>query len=157
MDEELNLDLGSEEITRKDKRIESLSSKVKETSTERDEAKAKAEEAEAARLSAEKERDFYANFSDMVPKYQSASEYKDKIKEKVMAGYSVEDATVAVLNAEGKLVPAAPVIETPPPAAGGSATYTLPTGGAKSVSEMSRDDKRNALIEAEKRGDIALS
>lgn len=158
MDDNLDLDLGNEEITRKDKRIESLSSKVKETSTERDEAKAKAEAAEAARLAAEKERDFYASFSDTATKFPAASEYKDKIKEKVLAGYSVEDATVAVLNAENKLVPqAAPPPPPPGPAAGGSSDTQLPSSGQKSVSEMTRDEKRAALIEAEKRGDISLT
>lgn len=155
MDDNLDLDLGTEQINRADKRIQDLSSKVKETSTERDAAKAKAETAEAARLSAEKERDFYASFSDTVAKFPAASEYKDKIKEKVMAGYTAEDATVAVLNAENKLVPPPPApLE---PAGGGSAVNQLPTGGTKSVAEMNRDEKRQALIEAEKRGDISLS
>ena len=157
MEDELNLDLGNEELTRKDKRIESLSSKVKETSTERDAANAKAETEAASRLVAEKERDFYASFSDTVTKFPAASEFKDKIREKVMAGYSAEDATVSVLNAEGKLTPAAPVIEVAPPAGGGSAVNQLPSTGTKSVSEMSREEKRQQLVEAEKRGDISLT
>lgn len=151
MEEEL--DLG--EINRTDKRIQDLSSKVRETSTERDEANAKVETEAAARIAAEKERDFYASFSDTVTKFPAASEYKDKIKEKVMAGYTAEDATVAVLNAENKLVPQAP--PPPSPAGGGSAVNQLPTGGIKSVSEMSRDERRQALIDAEKRGDISLT
>lgn len=152
------LDLNTDDtINRTQERIKDLSSKVKETSEARDAANAKVETETAARLTAEKERDFYSSFSESVVKYPGASEYKDKIKEKVLAGYSTEDATVAVLNSEGKLTPSAPPVQTPAPAAGGSAVNQLPTGETKPVSEMTRDEKRQALFEAEKRGDISLT
>lgn len=157
MDDNLDLDLDNDQITRDTKRIQSLSSKVAEASKERDDATAKAA-AEADRASSlEKERDFYASFSQNVTKYPAASEYQDKIKEKVLAGYSQEDAIVSVLNAEGKFSPTAPAPAAPAPAAGGSAPIALPTEGSKSPAEMSRDERRNALMEAEKRGDISLS
>lgn len=140
-----------EEINKTQERITNLSSKVKEASTQRDDALKVADEAK-------REAGFYRDFADMIPKYQAASEYKDSIREKVMAGYSVEDATVAVLNAQGKLTPAAPLPPTPPaPAAGGSATYSPPQMADKPIHEMTRDEKRAQLVELEKRGDISLT
>lgn len=145
------------EINRTEERIKDLSSKVKSASEERDTANAKAESEATARLAAEKERDFYSSFSESTAKFPNASEYKNKIKAKVMAGYTVEDATVAVLNSEGKLTQSAPPPPTPAPAAGGSAVNQLPATGTKTVSEMNRDEKRQALMDAEKRGDISLT
>lgn len=142
------IDVQADEINRTDKRLTDLSSKVKETATERDNALRQVEEAT-------RERDFYASFSEMVPKYSEASAFKDQIKDKVMKGYSVEDATVSVLNAEGKLI--APSVDTPPappgPAAGGSALYSPPLTGDKTLGEMSRDEKRQKLIELDQQGD----
>ena len=109
-----------------------------------DAEKAKAE-AEAKSAVTEKERDFYKDFSGSISKYPSANEYQDAIKEKVMSGYTVEDATVSVLAKEGKLG----TIQAPPPPrespAGGSASNQISSGGNKTVSEMSRDEKRQAL------------
>ncbi len=136
-----------EEINRTDKRIDSLSSKVKETAQERDAAI-------AAKEAADKERDFYKGFSGVATKYPAAAEFQDKILEKVNAGYDVEDATVSVLNKEGKLT--APPPAPPGPAAGGSAAVNLPEGGVKSPREMSQTERRNALLDAEKRGDISV-
>lgn len=153
--DELELDLGSE-INKTEQRITDLSSKVKTIAGERDTANAKVAEAEAARLTVEKERDFYSGFSDTVSKYPNASEHKDAIKEKVLAGYSVEDATVSVLNKEGKLTPRVEVVPQVP--AGGGSAINQPTNGAqKQVSEMTQAERRAALVEAEKRGDISLS
>lgn len=159
MADELDFDLGLDDqnINRTEERIKNLSSKVRETSQERDEAKKAVETAESARISAEKERDFYASFSDATGKYPGASEYKDAIKEKVLAGYSVEDATMSVLNQEGKLAPQIETAPAPAPAAGGSASINLPTGGEKSIAEMDRNEKRAALEEAVNRGDIYLT
>ena len=71
-----------------------------------------------------------------------------------MSGYTVEDATVAVLAKEGKLTgmpTPQPPVENP---AGGSAITNL-GGGEKSLNEMSRDEKRAALVDA--LGDKPLS
>lgn len=156
MADELILDIESEDINKTQERIKNLSSKVKTTAQERDMALEREKEAMSKAQLAEKERDFYAGFADIYPKYNAAPQYKEQIKEKVMAGYSVEDATVAVLNKEGKLTSAPPAPPPPPPpAAGGSASTVLPDGGTKPLTELSRDEKRNALLEAEKRGDIS--
>lgn len=148
IDEDANLNAEDEQIIRNkvEERITSLSNKVKTTSEERD-----ALALEKASL--EKERDFYSSFTDSTAKYPGAVEYKDAIKEKVMAGYSVEDATVSVLNKEGKFQPQAPAVEKEL-VAGGSSLNRIPDGGSKSIGEMTRDEKRQALMEADKRGEI---
>ncbi len=158
MDDELELDLSEDQnINKTQERITNLSSKVKKTAEERDAARQAQEESEAARLAAEKERDFYASFSDSASKYPAAAEFKDAIKEKVLSGYSVEDATVAVLNANNKLMPTVEQAPDPGPAAGGSAANAIADIAAKSVAEMTQDERRTLLVEAEKRGDITLS
>jgi hypothetical protein len=147
MGEDLELDLQDENINKTEERIKNLSTKAREAYSERDEAAKKAQDAETARLAAEQERDFFKDFSGIASKYQSAPEYQDQILEKVRSGYSVEDATVSVLNAEGKLLPQEPAAPAPQaPAAGGSAATTL-TQPSKAVSEMSVEEKRNALME----------
>lgn len=154
-DAELDIDLqdeGEEKINKAEKRIKDLSEKVKLTSQERDEM-IKAKEALATEKQAlEKERDFFKGFSTLASKYQAAAEYQDKIMDKVMSGYDVEDATVAILAKEGKLtMPAAvsPVNESP---VGGSATNTVKTGGEKPLSEMTQAERKAALQQVENEG-----
>ena len=154
MPDEIDVE-GEENITKNkvEERITSLSNKVKTTAEERDVAtKAKAE-AEAKAIEMEKERDFYASFSDSATKYPGAIEYKDQIKEKVLAGYSVEDATVSVLNREGKFQPQPVNIERDI-VAGGSSVNKITQQSSKSLNEMTRDEKRQALIEADNRGEL---
>lgn len=143
------IDNEEQNINKTEERITKLSSKVKLTAEERDAEKNRAD-------TAEKERDFFKGFTNVTTKYTNAHEYQDKIWEKVQVGYTVEDATVSVLNAEGKLVPT-PVAPPPPPppAAGGSASVTLPDGGAKSPGQMTQAERRSALIDAEKRGELS--
>lgn len=154
MPEELELDLeGSEDINKTEQRIKNLSSKVRETSTERDEAKAAAEAAELARKTAEKERDFFKGFSAVSAKFPDATEYQDEILEKVNAGYSAEDATLSVLNAHGKLT--APVQTVQPiTAGGGSAATVLPGSDQKPVNEMTQAERRAALADPERQADL---
>src|SRR3990167_6846125 len=97
-----------EDINKTQERITTLSSKVKKTAEQRDAEAEARKEAEAKTVVAEQERDFFKGFSTVSTKYPAAPEYQDKIWEKVKGGYSVEDAAVSVLNAEGKLVPVAP-------------------------------------------------
>lgn len=138
-----------------EERIKDLSDKVKNASTERDAEKARADSEAAKAAEVTRERDFYAAFSDTVTTHPAAKDHKDEIKAKVMAGYSTQDATFAVLGAAGKL--GQPQVESRP-IAGGSASISLPqNGGSKTVGEMTRDEKRAALFEAEKRGDIGLT
>ncbi len=116
-------------------RNEQLSGKVK---IERD----KAEEAITAQQTAEVERDFYKGFSETTSKYPQAAEHSDAILEKVKAGYPIEDATVSVLNSEGKLIPQKEDKEV---VAGGSAT-TNPPDSEKPSSDMSQADIKEELI-----------
>lgn len=118
-------------------RITELSDKVKTTAQERDEALSKAQ-------TAEKERDFYVGFSDVVSTNPAAKDHKDDILAKVKSGYTVEDATYAVLGKAGKL---GGMIKAPDPVmpAGGSAVTNPPQGGTKSVSEMTQAERREEL------------
>lgn len=147
---EVELNQPSESETR----INQLSKKVSLTVEERDAAKAEAETAQAAKAEAERERDFYAGFSDVVATNPQAKEHKDDILAKVKTGYTVEDATYAVLGKAGKLGVPTETVQV----AGGSAT-TNPTAGTetKTIQEMSLAEKRAALIEMENRGDISFN
>ena len=156
MAEELELDLteGNETINKTEERIKNLSSKAKTFAEERDAERAKAEAEAQARQDAEKERDFYKTFSTLATKYPGATDYQDKILEKVKAGYSEEDATVSVLNAEGKFSPA-PQQQTPVMSAGGgSAATTIPMQD-QTIETMTREDKRQALMDLEKEGEVS--
>ena len=122
------------------------------------EAKAEAEskarqEAETKLAQMEKETQFLNSFSDVTAKFPTASEYKDKIKEKVMSGYSVDDATIAILHAEGKLS------STPSfgGVAGGSAPNQITQPQNKTVKEMTSEERWETLREAERRGDIGMN
>lgn len=157
---ELDLELEDQNINnnRSEERIRNLSSKARTFAEERDAAKAAFDTAEAEKATLQKERDFFESFSDTASKFPGASEHKDAIKEKVLAGYSVEDATVSVLNAEGKLTPSVEKAPEPQAVAGGSAPTALPqAGGNKTLGEMSREEKRTEVMGAIARGDIFLS
>lgn len=158
-EDELDLELednSSEEIiSRKDKRIKSLSEKFTLSEKEKtDLAKAREEEVQA-RQAVEKERDFFKGFSQVSAKYQGANEYQDKIWEKVKSGYDVEDAAVAVLNKEGKFTPAAPVIERQS-AAGGSASTGINDNVEKTAKDMTQSERKSILLDMESRGDFKL-
>lgn len=157
MDEELNLELdaiesNTEERLKVKNRFQELSEKVKLTAQERDELSAAKKELESEKESLSKERDFYKDFSSNVSKYPGASDYQDQILEKVKAGYTTEDAMVAVLNKEGKLLPqteSRPNIQ----AEGGSAPTAMT--GNKSLDDMKTEEKLAALMELEKTGALA--
>lgn len=144
-DEDLELELEDNDAV--EKRIKDLSKKVKLTAEERDEKQHLLETKDAELATIGKERDFYASFSDSVSKYPNASEYKDAIKDKVMAGYTVEDATVAVLAKEGKFAGT----PTPPPPkenpAGGSSDINI-GASEKTIDKMSQEERRAAIAEA---------
>ena len=151
MADELELELEDNDV---EKRIKDLSNKVKLTAGERDEKDRLLKERDEQLGTVSKERDFFKDFSGNVAKYPGASEYQDAIKDKVMSGYTVEDATVAVLAKEGKFTPTpAPVAPKENPAGGSAITNT--GSGDKSLSEMSREEKRSALVE--QFGDLPLS
>lgn len=155
---ELDLELDNENINnRAESRIKDLSSKVKEKSQIAEENAKKAEEADQRAQAAEKRAEFLESFTEVSSKHPEAAEYRDAIQEKVLAGYTMEDATVAVLAAEGKYTP--PAVEqevvAPVTAGGGSASNPPLQGAEKPLTEMSRDDKRALLVEAEKSGELA--
>lgn len=161
MDEtnELNLDLDQIQVEADSKlKIKDRFSKISEKATlanrEKDEAllKVKAEEEKSINLA--KERDFYKEFSATSSKYPQAGQYQDKILEKVRSGYSTEDAVVAVLNKEGKLGGSqAPISQD---IAGGSAA-NIGTDKEKPMEQLTRKEKREQLMEAERRGDITIA
>lgn len=154
MEEDLELDLGGQpQINRTEQRINSLTSKLGEAGKEREEALQKAEEAEKRAVEAEKKAEFISTFSEVSTKYQGATEYKDKIQEKVALGYSVEDATVSVLNAEGKLLPQAEIEAPQQQVAGGSAPINLPNASA-TPGEMTQTERRAELLNPERAADI---
>lgn len=118
-------------------RITQLSDKVKT------EAEAR-QKAEAAQAEADRRATFAEGFVDIVATHPQAKEHKDAIKEKVLKGYSVQDATFAVLGAAGQFGQA----PAPTQVAGGSASTAMPQGGEKPVSEMSQAERREALAKA---------
>src|SRR3990167_1056529 len=101
----------SSEPSEAQKRITQLSEKVRLTSEERDEKEKllKAETEKSAGL--EKERNFYQGFSDIVSTNPAAKDHRDEILSKVKGGYTVEDATFAVLGKAGKLGQQVPIAE----------------------------------------------
>jgi len=132
---------------RSDNRFKDLSEKVETTAKERDEAKAIAD-------AAKKEAEFYKGFSKISSKYSEATEYQDKILEKVNSGYDLEDATISVLAKAGKFN--APQVQRASPT-GGSASTTMNAVDDKPVNEMTRQEKRAKLLEIEQQDPGALS
>lgn len=143
MDEDLTNDNEQEPIVEKpdrsDNRFKDLADKVKTTAEERDASKAEAE-------AAKKEVEFYKGFSQVSSKYEGAVDYQDKILEKVNSGYDLEDATISVLAKAGKLTNAPVQRESP---TGGSATTSMKDSGDKTIAEMTRAEKREALMQGE--------
>lgn len=154
-DETIDLDLETDlesveeqKQKRQDIRIKDLANKT----TVAVEAQKKAETEKDVAL---KEANFYKNFNPLVTKYPGSAEYQDKIKEKVMAGYEVEDAAVAILAKEGKLNQQAAIQPKENPA-GGSAINAIQAGGSKSLNEMSREERKAALMDAIAKGEISV-
>lgn len=124
-------------------RINQLSKKVSLAVEERDAEKTARETAEAKTADAERRASFAEGFTDVVANNPAAKEFKADIQAKVMSGYSVEDATYAVLGKAGKL--GQPKVEETQTAGGSSATQLPNNGGNKTVSEMTQDERRAAL------------
>lgn len=127
--------------TRSQQRITQLSEKVELTSKERDEMKELVGKKDIEISELQREKSFSDGFADILGTHTAAREHKDEIKAKVLAGYSVEDATYAVLGKAGKLNNVVPVQTQ---VAGGSAATNVSTT-QKSVSEMTTDEKRAQL------------
>lgn len=127
--------------TRTNQRINELSEKVKLTSQERDEKDRLLKESGDKIATLEKENAFNSGFSDILGTHTAAKDHKDEIKAKVLAGYSVEDATYAVLGKAGKLGNAPAQAQV----AGGSADTAISTTATKTTAEMSLQEKRAQL------------
>ncbi len=154
--EDLELDLdkieGQVENNLKVKnRFEKLSEKVIVTAKEKEEAEGRAKASAEAQAKAEKERDFFKDFSQVSSKYPQATQHQDKILERVNRGYSAKDATLAVLDEVGQLQPIT-AGTTSPNIAGGSASTAMSDSGDKRPEDMTRDEMRNQLLQAEKEG-----
>ena len=141
--------------SRSKSRINELTAKLAEKEKAEAEAKASREKAEAEALAASKERDFYKSFSGESSKYPNAKNHEDAIKAKVLAGYTVADATVSVLAAAGQLT-SAEIKTDKIESAGGSAGTTITNNSSKDITKMTQAEKLNALYEAEKSGDISV-
>ena len=130
--------------SKQDKRLKDLSEKVKLTSEERDEKDKLLQEQTAQLEASQKETEFYKTFNTLTANTPGASEYQDTIKEKVMAGYEMEDAINAVLAKEGKLpgMTQIPIAQDSP--AGGSSSTTL-SSGEKNVGDMTQAERRAEL------------
>lgn len=158
MADELDLEGLDEDIEKNnkvEKRIKDLSEKVRLTSEERDEKNKLLQERDKKIVELERENSFNNGFVDMLSAHPMAKDHKDEIKQKVLSGYSVEDATFAVLGKANQLGQPQPIVDSP---IGGSAAINPPvTGGEKPFKDMTREEKRNKLLEAEARGELSIN
>lgn len=156
MDNEFDLteDDSKEIITRKDKKINSLSEKLEITEKERADLALKAETEAQAKETAEKERDFFKGFNSMSSKYQGATDHQEKIWDKVKSGYDIEDATISVLAKEGKYNP--PSHEERFTAAGGSASTGITDQVEKAPKDMDQSERLAILKDMESKGEFRL-
>lgn len=123
------------EQTRTNERVTELSDKVKTT--------AEALKAEQDKnLTLERKAAFAEGFIDVLSTTPSAKDHKADIEAKVMGGYTVQDATYAVLGAAGKLGGIAPPPANP---AGGSAPNVITQTGNKTAGEMTQAERREQL------------
>jgi len=129
---------------------EDLSKKLDESEEKRRKDKAESDKKIA-------DLQFENDFNKVTNKYPNAPELKDKIKEKVDAGIPIEDASVIVLNAEGKLITREEMIaaEAAHNSIGGSMD-TQPPRGSKRPEEMTTEELRNELIKEEAKGTFKL-
>lgn len=117
-------------------RITDLSDKLRIASEGKESADAKANEAERRAAFAE-------GFVDVITAQPAAKDHKDEIRDKVLKGYSVQDATFAILGPLGKINGNAPVFT--PQVAGGSADTTITQNTQKEVKDMTQPERRAQL------------
>jgi hypothetical protein len=158
---ELDQNLNQGEKHPVDERLTKAFDKIKTAEQEKSDALKAKDEADKKLADLEKKNQFLSSFSDISAKYQGANEFKADIEAKVMAGYTVEDATVSVLNAKGKLTAQPSPAPTPDRTApgGGSAATTIRSDFStdKPIHEMTHEEKRQAIMELEKRGEISVN
>ena len=157
MADELDLETLDEDIEKSskvEKRIKDLSEKVRLTSEDRDDQKRLLSERDVKIAELERENAFNSGFVDVMTNHPAAKDHKGDILAKVKGGYSIEDATFAVLGKAGKLGQPPPLAVDNP--AGGSAVNP-PVVGERTLKELTRDEKRTKLLELEARGDISIT
>lgn len=129
--------------TETEKRIKQLSEKVRLTSEERDEKDKVLKERDAKIAELEQENSFSSSFSEILGTYGEAQSHREDIRAKVRSGYTVEDATLAVLAKAGKL--GGNKMTASPQVAGGSAATTMASTGNKEVKDMTQAERRAQL------------
>lgn len=135
-----------------EKRIKQLSGKVKEEAEAREAALKAQAEAQTKAEEAEKRAAFAEGFADVVAQNPAAKDFRADIQQKVMSGYTLEDATFAVLGKAGKITP--PQAETESPAGGSSPTNPSNVQVNKSPREMNSDELQAAMQAANDSGEL---
>lgn len=134
-------------------RFQQLSDKVKQEAQEKEKAQGEVKAHQERITLLEKEANFLKEFSKLTSKHPEASNFQDQILERVNKGMDAEEATVAVLYKEGKLGNAPAPTPTAPHPEGGSAMTQLPETD-KTLNDMSVSEKRTALQDLEKSGEL---
>lgn len=116
----------------------------------------KAEQEKASALKRAADAEFTASFNQLSNVYPHATEFKDKIREKVDLGYSVDDALISTLQRENKLETADQISARENKGAG--------MGGSAAINDLNTEKKdktladlENEFKDAEARGEIILS
>lgn len=119
-----------------EERMTNLNKRAKEAEEAKAQALKEKADSDAKVAQMEKENNFLNSFTDISAKFPGATEFKDKIREKVMSGYSAEDATVSILHSEGKLSPSK--VEN---VSGGSAPNQLNTPPTETLQDLVKSGK----------------
>lgn len=101
---------------------------------------------------------FEIDFSNELPKYPHAAQYKEEIKEYMNKGLAVSEATLIVLGKHNKLVTSDQMkkAEVENLSLGGSAP-NLKISREKNPEEMTQAERRNALIDLENEGVVGVN
>lgn len=145
------LEVTLEQPSEAERRIKQLSKEKGESIAAKEVAEKAKQESDEKLQVAERKSAFLEGFSDIVSENPAAKEFKAEMEEKVLGGMSIEDAKFVVLGRAGKLGQST---QTESPAGGSATTTVTQSAGNKSVKEMSADERRQALVEAEQKGDI---
>ncbi|MCL5436076.1 MAG: hypothetical protein M1275_03265, partial [Patescibacteria group bacterium] len=134
---------------RAEDRIKDLSGKLSDKDKELSETKARLADLE-----------FSSSFGPVAQIYPHAKEFEKEIKELVTSkGLSAQAATAAVLAEKGKLVTKEQIQDDQQGNRGFGGSQDTPSldKGKKNVSEMTQDERLEAMREEERKGNIVLS
>lgn len=137
-----------------DNRLRNLANKVRTVAEERDAALKEKQLQQEEIQKTKREVEFYKGLGAIATQNPAVLEYQEQIMDKVVNnGYSIEDAAVSILVKENKYQPPMsnpqPIVESP---AGGTSPNAFRGGGEKSVGDMTQEERRNALLQAEADG-----